>query len=503
VICVASVGLPSAVRADAIMTWNNELLAVIRQTSPLLVNGPPEVAREIAMVDTAMFDAVNAATGMKYRSYAYTGPAVPGASADAAALAAGYRVMTSIFSNPVWQLPPPQGNPTLAATVLTSINTAYQTALAGLDTTDPHVANGILLGQQAASAMIAKRAADGSTAAIINGLTPQAPVGSGTVKGVYVPPSASGGRPEMLPMWGTVTPFGTTIGVIKGFESQLPIVAQLKSSGLATFIKSADYAKAVLLTECSGSATPLPGSVASACATAGFAPPTAAQTKAALFWNDPGGTMQPPGHWLQIADTVMASQHLNELQQARLGALIGIAETDDGIGAWDIKYQENLWRPITAIRDCSGWNAFFTTCDPTWQSEIATPPHPDYIAGHPAFSEAAAIVLKDFFGTDKIQFCSTSDAYVNGTQGQVGQLTECFRRFSDAATGPDGAESSRIAGGIHTTLAVEDATQLGGLIGTQIFMNNLQLVPEPWSALLVAPGLAVLGLLRRRDRAAA
>src|SRR6185437_14787986 len=48
-------------------------------------------------------------------------------------------------------------------------------------------------------------------------------------------------------------------------------------------------------------------------------------------------------------------------------------DTDSAVGAWNIKYLDNLWRPITAIHDCSGWNSFFTTCDPTWTSTIVTP----------------------------------------------------------------------------------------------------------------------------------
>ena len=39
-----------------------------------------------------------------------------------------------------------------------------------------------------------------------------------------------------------------------------------------------------------------------------------------------------------------------------------------------------------------------------WSSLISTPPHPDYVAGHPAFSGAAATVLASFFGTDNIAF---------------------------------------------------------------------------------------------------
>jgi hypothetical protein len=87
----------------------------------------------------------------------------------------------------------------------------------------------------------------------------------------------------------------------------------------------------------------------------------------------------------------------DELQQARLGAMLGTAVADAGIAAWETKYLPfptgTLWRSNNAIQDCNGWNALFTTCDPTWTSSIATPPHPDYVAGHPTFSQAAATVL--------------------------------------------------------------------------------------------------------------
>ena len=492
-------------RADAVLMWNGVLLDAIRQTSPLLVDGPPEVAREIAMVDTAMFDAVNAASGMRFQPYAYAGGAVSGASADAAALSAGYQVLTSIFSSPLWQMPSPAGNPSLVNGILSTINADYSTALAGLGG-GAAVTKGVTLGQTAASAMIARRAGDGSAAAIVSGLTPQSPPGSGTVPGVYIPPSASGGRPEMFPQWGSVTPFGTPGGTLTGFENTLPTHQLLSQpNGLATLIGSPRYANVVLHTECLGSASPLTGGLASACSAAGFGQQTAAQRNAALFWNDPGGTVQPPGHWLEIADQLATSRGLTELQEARLSALLGIVETDSAIGAWNIKYLDNLWRPITAIRDCSGWSSSFTTCDPSWTSTIATPPHPDYIAGHPTFSQSAAVVLRDFFGTDDIPFCNTSDAYSNGGI-PVAPITECFDSFSSASTGPDGAALSRIYGGIHTLYAVNDGTTLGGLIGRYDFGHDLSPVPEPPAAALLGGGFAAvlaMGWRRRQRRPAA
>src|SRR6185437_6933013 len=165
--------------------------------------------------------------------------------------------------------------------------------------------------------------------------------------------------------------------------------------------------------------------------------PVASNAQLALYWNDPGGTLQPPGHWLAIADTVLADKGVtNELQEARLGAMLGTAEADAAIAAWQTKYLPfpagTLWRPITAIQDCDNWNSAFTTCDPGWTSLIATPPHPDYLAGHPTFSTAAATVLDAFFGTDNLPFCSTSVPYSNGGT-PVGPITLCYDSFLAAA----------------------------------------------------------------------
>jgi len=497
---IALLGVSTSALADAVLTWNSELLSVIRQTSPLLVNGPPEVARQIAIVGAAMSDAASAATGGRYSSYAYTGGPVAGASAEAAALSAGYTAMTSIFSNPVWQ--GSGSNPTLINTViLPGINSVYANALSSLGN-GAAVTAGVNLGISAANAVIQKRSNDGAVAAIMDGLTPQAPPGSGAVPGVYVPPSTAGGRPAMFPQWGTVSPFGITPEQGAAIKNG----ATMNGTTLPA-LGSEAYAKGLLETQCVGTA----GTPNAACAAAGFAPATPAQKNAALFWNDPGGTLQPPGHWLQIANGVMQDQNLTLAQKARLTSLLGMAMMDAGLYAWDLKYQYNLWRPIDAIRACDTvanngtvtWSSFFATCELDWQSLIATPPHPDYPAGHPAFSAAAASVLAGFLGTDKVAFCSTSDPYTNGALDEVGEITICFDSFSAASGGPLGSTYSRVIGGIHSPFAVNDAESLGKLIGAQILANfEVEPIPEPASlALLVAPAVA-LAALRRRSRAA-
>jgi hypothetical protein len=384
------------------------------------------------------------------------------------------------------------------------------------------VAAGIILGTEAGNAMIASRTNDGSTAANLQTLTPFVPPNSGQ-PGVYVPPT---GRPAMTPTWGTVTPFGMSAATLSSLAAKIPAPPAITSQS---------YADQVLQTECAGSGTVLPASIMAVCAANGYHPQTAAEAAAALFWNDPGGTFQPPGHWLQIADTVAASQNLTLLEHAREDALVGEALADAGIAVWALKYTYNLWRPVDAIQgdDLShcDWNPSFTTCDPTWSSLISLPPHPDYVAGHPGFSGAAATVLANFFENDNIAFSSTSHAYCNSgvavTDGNgnttacvlnaitytscnnapaeyggfavtdpqynasplICPITESFTSFSQASSGYLGAEFSRVSGGIHTPIAVENATTLGNAIGAV-------LVPEPPILPVLGTGLLALGLVK-------
>jgi hypothetical protein len=423
-------GIQQARAGNEVTNWNQEFLNITQETSGNLVAGPPEVAREIAIIGTAMYNAVSAAPAS-------------GANADVAAAAAAYTALSSIFNDAAWQTPISavtnsatlnNSNVNLANNIIIPQLNAFMAAeLSNLSLTSAgsctgsssSLCLGYNLGVAAANTVTAAHSGDGAVAAIQHGLLPNVPTSgpnlqpgtSGVTPGVYVPPAA---RPEMFPTWGGVTPTGITSGQLSAVQS---------SVGGPPAIGSQAYATALLQTECQGSSSGQGGlslSIQSACTAAGFAQSTTqatADAKSALFWNDPGTTIQPPGHWLQIADSAMQSQGTSLLQSAQLTALLGDAQNDAGIAAWGVKYTYNLWRPTTAITNCgpsgSGtvtWNANFTTCDATWSSLIATPPHPDYLAGHPAFSGAAATVLADFFGTDTIPggFTSTSNYYCNG-----------------------------------------------------------------------------------------
>ena len=128
---------PINARADAVLDW--DLIAV----NTLITQSPFAQARYMAITQLAVFEAVNAITG-DYEPYMGTVVAPAGASADAAAIAAAYRVLKNYFP--------------LAA----SLDTAYAASLASIPDGTAKT-DGIATGEAAAALMIARRVGDGSS----------------------------------------------------------------------------------------------------------------------------------------------------------------------------------------------------------------------------------------------------------------------------------------------------------------------------------------------------
>src|SRR5882724_236908 len=135
-----ALAMSSVTRADAVLDWNK--IAV----NTAVANGqsPFAQARYAAIVQLAVFEAVNAVTG-EYRPYLGTIVAPPGASADAAAIQAAYRVLRTYF-------------PVSATTLDAERANSLASIPDGQAKTD-----GIATGEAAALAMIALRANDGSS----------------------------------------------------------------------------------------------------------------------------------------------------------------------------------------------------------------------------------------------------------------------------------------------------------------------------------------------------
>jgi hypothetical protein len=188
---------------------------------------------------------------------------------------------------------------------------------------------------------------------------------------------------------------------------------------------------------------------------------TADQTQIALFWNDPGGTATPPGHWNEIAAQVALSHYDSLAKDARVFALLNLAEADSAVVCWNAKFTYNFWRPVTAIHDVAAIGNPLITPDPSFSSLITTPPFPTYVSGHSTFSSAAATVLSAIYGS-KEAFTTTSDSLPG--------VTRSFSSFEQAA---QEAGLSRICGGIHYSFDNEQGLALGQKVGTYVLQHEL------------------------------
>ena len=188
---------------------------------------------------------------------------------------------------------------------------------------------------------------------------------------------------------------------------------------------------------------------------------TADQTQIALFWNDPGGTSTPPGHWNEIAASFSIKQHDSLARSARTFALLDIAEADAAIACWNAKFTYNFWRPVTAIQNVAATGNPNLTPDPSFKSLITTPPFPSYMSGHSTFSAAAATVLSSLYGAHR-SFTVTSD----GLPG----VTRSYTSFVQAA---QEAGMSRIYGGIHYMFDNTEGLACGQKVGSYVLAHAL------------------------------
>jgi membrane-associated phospholipid phosphatase len=136
-------------------------------------------------------------------------------------------------------------------------------------------------------------------------------------------------------------------------------------------------------------------------------------------------------------------------------AMVGIAAGEAFISAWEAKYRYMLLRPVTYIN---------RNIRRSWGPLIQSPPFPEYPSGHSVVSGAAAAVLTDFFG----QVAYTDDS---GLPREI--LPRSFTSFESAATE---AAISRMYGGIHYRVAIENGLAQGRCVANAI-TDRIRLIP--------------------------
>jgi hypothetical protein len=421
----------AAVGEDAVIVWSANAGEAATAACLAPLNDPLHEARIYAMMHVAIHDALNA-IDRRSSPYALDMQADPGASPDAAVAAAARDVLVPLIG----QLPLELFPQTCIDAGVASVETDYTDALAAIPDGQAK-AQGIAVGQAAAAAILARRAADGAVGPFLNFACPQ-----DTDPGEY---QCTPGTPFIaFEVWANVTPF-----VLKDssqFRPGPPYAVKKKKY-------TADYNEVKAL---GGDGTITPSLR------------TTDQTEIALFWYE-----SSPLKWNRIARTVSAGSGLDLWENARLFGLLNLALADGYIAMSSTKNHYNYWRPVTAIQAGGTDGNPDTTGDTTWTPLRPTPPNQDYASGHSIEGGAGAEVLKQFFGTDGISFedCGVT-LPVGSTCSDASPIFRSYSSFSQAA-----AENaySRILIGFHFRKSVEEGTEYGRKIGKRAV--NLYLRP--------------------------
>ena len=432
VVAAASAGPAAAAGHPSTVTdWNAAAgrAAVAACIAPF--DDPLHESRMYAMTHLAVHDALNA-IDRRFEPYAADFTAPPGASPDAAVAAAAHDTLVATLA----EIPAPFPQQCRDAGIA-SVSADYAAALAAIPA-GAAKATGVATGQHAAAAVLAERAGDGSDTQLIVADYPQ-----GTQPGQW---RFTPERPfAFAPGWGSVRTFGLTGAGQFRVAPPLP----LKSARYAADVKEV---KAI---GGDGVGTPTRR--------------TAEQTEIARFWVE-----SSPLSWNRLARTLATSEALDGWEQARLYGLLNIALTDGYIASFDSKYDYRFWRPVTAIREAASDGNRATTADPGWTPLEITPPIPDHDSAHAVEGGAAAMVFRQFFGTDRHAFSHCSTTVPTGGCTDATPSLRHFTRFSQAAQ--ENADS-RVYIGFHFRHAAQAGLHRGEKVGRWVAQQLLQPLP--------------------------
>jgi len=406
--------------------------------------GPTRASRAMAIVHIAIFDSVNAVLG-GYQSYSGIQSVKQPVSLDAAVAQAAHDTLVALYPSQA----PAFGS--LLADDLAKVSNKNERA------------NGLLLGQRAAAAILALRTNDGSQ-------IPEPHFGVD-----YFPNQMPGYWRQdpisLIPIvlgahWGECT----TFVVQSASQFRVPPPPAMNS---AEYLSAYNEAKSV-----GGDGV--------------FTPTTRTpeQSFIGIFWAYDGtpSLCAPPRLYNQITVHIADQMHLGTLDLARLLALANTAMADAGMTIWESKYYYDFWRPVTGIRESDlgtgptglGDGNASTIDDPTFTPMGApasnltgpnfTPPFPSYPSGHGGFGGALFQTFRRFFGTDNIAFTFVSDEFNGVTKDNADNVRPFMpRTFSNFSQAEEENGQSRIYLGIHWSFDKTQAIAQGRNVANYVF----------------------------------
>ena len=417
---------PAPADSDAVDVWNQKAVIALTNGTTAATPGvqfaPPVAFIHLAIVQGAVYDAVNAIKGG--REPYLTGLQAPtSASKGAAAATAAHDVLIGLVDQAPLTL-------TLTADVKTVIKARldgeYASSLAEIPAGQAKD-QGIEVGAEAAAAMLANRAGDGRFGP--GGF----PVGSNP--GQWRPLSAAPAANDPNGWVRNVRPF--TLPRPEFFHTPGPLA-----------LTSAQYAIEFNEVKALGRAT---GSTR-----------TEAQTSLA-YWS----SAHPAPMLYAALRQVAALKGLTITEQARFHAMTSMTGADSLINCWAEKAHWGFWRPTTAIQLADSDGNPATIADPAWTALVAVPPYPDEPSGANCVYSGVMNGAKAFFGSDQAEFDITSPG-VGLVGGVPTGSTRHYSRFSDVIG--DMIEA-RMLNGLHFRRPNVNGANLGQRIADYVDAN--------------------------------
>lgn len=200
------------------------------------------------------------------------------------------------------------------------------------------------------------------------------------------------------------------------------------------------------------------------------------QKAIAEYWDDGKGTVTSPGHWCEIAAFTAEREQYKNSNCIKLFFALSNALLDTSIACWEAKHFYHSVRPVAAIRtlycgeEIQAWagphQGTQTILGEQWRPYLNTPAFPEHVSVHSAFSKAAAIILKQFTGSDDFGACTkikSGSSQIEPGSTPCADLVLDWPTFSIAA---EQAGLSGIYGGTHFARGNEEGMKLGLAIGT-------------------------------------
>jgi hypothetical protein len=449
---IAGLALPSLhAFADAVTDWNEITIKATKGYSGSGDTGigaalNSNIATRIEAIEArAVFDAVNSIDHFSNRSYYYVASNT-GSAPAAAAQAAHDVILDQIPTTAQWQ-PTRDWVDKQLADYLSNLNVAP---------TD----GGIQAGKAAATAALLARQLDNANPGTTYGanLTPTSNPGIGLWRqsnggaGVTNPTTnaptgfdANGnpvGQPGINFNWRDVTPFALTHAQKVALVAALPLSPKV---GSPEYVQELDYVRKY------GQDSSL------------FR--TADQTAQALYYKIDAELFVN-----EAARIASKARGYSLENNAKLFALLDTAVADARFAAFDSKYEQKFWRPVTAINaDASG-----AVTNYNWRPLGSTPAHPSNTAGHSTTGAAGFTVLRGVFG-DKILPDGSPVAlgtlpWLTGTNNGTGVNTSRTVSTFSQAQFENGA--SRLYLGVHFGFDNLQGQLLGVAVANTVVHSN-------------------------------